>query len=213
MSESGKKKAVRQSSTYPKASKQYAIEHGVLRGSFGGTSDNTNLNTDAPFDFKSVDEGLYTLTQTGRCRRKVLTAIYANSEPRKSRLRYPTTAFTHRVLGPTVPCCDLCDPSLLNLTRPGPPTTAKRTPPLKLGLLNEEVHTGLEDWRERVWQHNFKDALFAPSGIISDKVIGNLASLGPVLRLIELERVVGSQWPWFGKYGDELLTALACQYH
>ena len=121
---------------------------------------------------------------------------------------YPTTAFTHRIVGPTVPCCDLCDPTLLNLTRPGPPTTAKRTPPLKLGLLNEEVCARLEDWRECVWQRDFKGALFAPSGILGDKVIESLASIGPVLRLIELERVVGSQWPWFGKYGDELLTAL-----
>jgi hypothetical protein len=59
-----------------------------------------------------------------------------------------------------------------------------------------------------VWQRNFKSALFSPSGILSDKIIENLASVGPVLRLIKLECVVVSQWPWFGKYGDELLTAL-----
>src|SRR6266545_1764838 len=44
-------------------------------------------------------------------------------------------------------------------------------------------------------------------GILSDKV-EHLASVGPVLQLIELECVVGCQWPWFGQYGDELLTEL-----
>jgi hypothetical protein len=55
---------------------------------------------------------------------------------------------------------------------------------------------------ERVWQRDFSGAVFTPSGILS------LASFGPVLQLIKLERVVGSQWPWFGRYGDELLTLL-----
>ena len=39
-------------------------------------------------------------------------------------------------------------------------------------------------------------------------MVENLASVGPILRLAELERVVGSQWAWFGQYGDDLLTTL-----
>jgi len=49
-------------------------------------------------------------------------------------------------------------------------------------------------------------ALFAPSGILNDKIVESLAPVGPVLQLIELESVVGAQWPWFGRYGDELLS-------
>jgi superfamily II DNA/RNA helicase len=79
----GKRKTVRQSSTYPKAPKNYAIERGVLRGGVNGTSDNNPSKADIPYDFDSVDEGLYTLVQTGRCRRQVLTAIYSNAQPHK----------------------------------------------------------------------------------------------------------------------------------
>lgn len=77
-----KRKSVRQSSTYPKALKGYMIRHNVQRGSFGGLSDE-NLSKDVPLDTKSLDEGLYTLAQTGLCRRKVLTLIYGNDIPRE----------------------------------------------------------------------------------------------------------------------------------
>jgi len=83
VSVSGKKKTVRQSSTYPKASKQYAIDPSVLRKSSNGKSDNTVLTADVPIDYNSVDEGLYTPAQTNNCRLKVLTAIYANYDPHK----------------------------------------------------------------------------------------------------------------------------------
>ena len=51
--------------------------------------------------------------------------------------------------------------------------------------------------------------VFGPSGILKDDTLETLASVGPILRLSELERVVGSQWAWFGKYGNDLLAALA----
>ena len=35
-----------------------------------------------------------------------------------------------------------------------------------------------------------------------------MASVGPILCLAELERIVGSQWAWFGDYGDDLLAEL-----
>jgi hypothetical protein len=34
-----------------------------------------------------MDEGLYTLVQTGKCRRKVLTAVYRNADPCKFLLK------------------------------------------------------------------------------------------------------------------------------
>ena len=82
-SSDNKKKRVRQSSTYPKAPQGYAIQHGVLRGLFDGLNDEILLKEHAPLDTKSLDEGLYTLVQTGLCRRKVLTLIYGNDTPRE----------------------------------------------------------------------------------------------------------------------------------
>ena len=78
-----KKKTVRQSSTYPKATKQYAADHGALRGGSSPGCDSSLGQKDVPLDSASIDEGLYTLAQTVKCRRKVLTAIYGNRKPCK----------------------------------------------------------------------------------------------------------------------------------
>ena len=56
-----------QSSTYPKATKQYTTDHGALHG---GSSPGCNSNLgqkDVPLDLASIDEGLYTLVQTVAC--------------------------------------------------------------------------------------------------------------------------------------------------
>lgn len=81
-----KLKGIRQSSTYPKAPKGYAIQHGVQRGSFNGFNDEIVDRREAPVDLDSLDEGLYTLVQTGSCRRKVLTQIYQNATPSKFKI-------------------------------------------------------------------------------------------------------------------------------
>ena len=57
-------------------------------------------------------------------------------------------------------------------------------------------------------KRDFEDAVFAPSGVLSDERVENLSSVGFIDRLNELERVVGVDWPWFGQYGDELLKEL-----
>jgi hypothetical protein len=55
---------------------------------------------------------------------------------------------------------------------------------------------------------DFEDAVFGPSGVLSDDRVEKLSSVGFIGRLNELERVVGADWPWFGQYGDELLEEL-----
>ena len=114
----------------------------------------------------------------------------------------------HRFSAPTVPCCDLCDPTLLDLVRPGCPDPSSRSQNLKTGIVNEDVAEGLRGWRSRVWEKDYGESLFGPEGILTDNMVQSLASVGPILRLAELENVVGSQWPWFGQYGDNLLTTL-----
>jgi hypothetical protein len=85
-----KSKGVRQSSTYAKATKQYAISRGpsLLRGAYeGGDCDRIVANDEVPLDRDSMDEDLYTLVQTGKCRRKVLTAVYRSANPCKFPLK------------------------------------------------------------------------------------------------------------------------------
>ena len=79
-----KKKSVWQSSTYPKATKQYAADHGALCGGSSPGCDSSLRQKDVPLDSASIDEGLYMLVQTVACQRKVLTAIYGNCKPCKS---------------------------------------------------------------------------------------------------------------------------------
>ncbi|KAF4622415.1 hypothetical protein D9613_009124 [Agrocybe pediades] len=185
------KKGVRKSTAYPKAPKGHAIKHGVQRGAHHGKSDENLARIPVPLDSMSPDEGLYTLAQTGHCRRKVLTEIYGNKPAQ-----------------PTVPCCDICDPSLLDRTRPSAPEPVPRKVAVKTGEVNVKVKIALQKWRREIWKRDFEDALFGPSVIIKDETLTTLASVGPIERLNELEKATGGDWPWFGKYGDELLDTM-----
>lgn len=75
-----RKRGVREAVTYPKASnKEYAVSRGVQRGGPDPTKDATGNRDDIPVDMLALDEGLYTLVQTGKCRRLVLTRVYRNA--------------------------------------------------------------------------------------------------------------------------------------
>ena len=115
---------------------------------------------------------------------------------------------TSSLTDPSVPCCDICHPELLNRTRPARSETVKRKPQVKFGLANSDVEDALHEWRKRVWAQDFKNAMFGPTGILTNETVALLASVGPILSLKQLETIVGENWPWFGKYGDNLLTEL-----
>ena len=76
-------RGVHTSPKYEKASKQYAIDHGVLRGGFDGKHDAVTTCADVPLDREAADEGLHTFVQAVTCRRQILTRIYENNEPCK----------------------------------------------------------------------------------------------------------------------------------
>ena len=91
------------------------------------------------------------------------------------------------------------------MTWPGPPVSVQRAPALKLGIPNSEVVEAVYECRRKIWECDFPHAIFGSSGIHSDEIVESLATVGPILSLIQLEKVVGENWPWFGKYGDVLL--------
>lgn len=74
--------------------------------------------------------------------------------------------------------------------------------------MNTDVEDALHEWRKRVWAQDFKNAMFGPTGILTNETLAALSSVGPILTLKQLESIVGENWPWFGKYGDNLLTEL-----
>lgn len=62
--------------------KDYAESHGVKRGSYDGKSDvHPKLGWKPHIDFRAKDEGLLPFTQTGSCRRHILTQVYKNQPP------------------------------------------------------------------------------------------------------------------------------------
>ncbi|KAJ7075970.1 hypothetical protein C8R43DRAFT_821743, partial [Mycena crocata] len=58
--------------------KQHAKLRGVNRGAAGGKLDVIFVKDTPPLDAEAADEGLLVFTQTGECRRAVLTAVYGN---------------------------------------------------------------------------------------------------------------------------------------
>jgi len=72
-----------QSNEDSKARKNYAIARGGQRGSNNPALDVILINDCPAIDEEADDEGLYSLVQSGICRRLVLTRIYGNKTPSK----------------------------------------------------------------------------------------------------------------------------------
>ncbi|KAJ7573001.1 P-loop containing nucleoside triphosphate hydrolase protein, partial [Mycena floridula] len=186
-----KKKSKKTVEKKAKAGKEFAEAHGSNRGSHDGKKDAILTRVEPPLDPEALDEGLYVLIQTGICRRKVLTKIYANQVPN------PTTA-----------CCDLCNPELLDRIRPAPPLKTPRQSTIKKGTPAKSVQQSLHAWRTLVFKRDFRRSLFGPSGILRDETVELLASVGPIRSRQVLEKVLAGQWSWYEQYGDELLSCL-----
>ncbi|KAJ7576423.1 P-loop containing nucleoside triphosphate hydrolase protein [Mycena floridula] len=169
-----------------------ARARGVQRGSIGGKHDHIFVREQPMLDPEADDEGLLVFVQTGLCRRHVLSSIYQNAEA-----------------APTVPCCDICDPSLLDRTRPGRSLIRKRRAAAKKGLPCISTQEALHLWRCEIHERDFQGSLFPASGLMSDKTLELLASVGPVVKQkAKLTNILVEEWQWFEKYGDELHARL-----
>ena len=114
-----------------------------------------------------------------------------------------------KLKAPTVPCCDICNPELLNLTRPAAPRQISRKTAVTYEAVNPATQSSLKQWRTSIWNRDFEDAIFSPAGILSDDAVDKLSSVvSPIENLISLERALGGGWAWFGTYGDELLEKI-----
>ncbi|THU88253.1 hypothetical protein K435DRAFT_866442 [Dendrothele bispora CBS 962.96] len=178
-----------------KVKDQYAKSCGVLRGTYTGKSDTNVERRERKLDGELEHEGLYTLVQTGICRRRVLAMVFDQDADN---------------LGPTVPCCDLCNVELLNRVRPGPPLPkSKRKSAIKKSDQPfMEIQTKLREWRSKTHQEDFRNSMFGPSAILPDDLIQDLASVGPIPTLIHLDKILAGRWYFFSEYGSELLTVL-----
>ena len=75
--------------------------------------------------------------------------------------------------------------------------------------MNPATQLSIKEWHTKVWNHDFEDAIFSPTGILSDDAIDKLLSMvSPIENLIGLECALDGGWAWFGTYGDELLNEI-----
>ncbi|KAJ7211875.1 P-loop containing nucleoside triphosphate hydrolase protein [Mycena rebaudengoi] len=174
--------------------KTHAKSRGAKRGAAGGKHDAIFVHDTPRLDPEAPNEGLYVLVQAGTCRRAVLTEIYENKPAQ-----------------PTVPCCDICSPQLLDLTRPGRPPTVPRQSAVKRGEVNEAVQAVLHNWRLAIKARDYPTPLFNASAIMRDETIALLASVGPLNSQDHLAKVLAGQWTWWDKYGGELYACLAAE--
>lgn len=109
----------------------------------------------------------------------------------------------------SVPCCDICCPHLLDLTRPGKPPVIPRQAAVKRGVPNTMVQDQLHEWRTKVHSRDYSTSLFAAPGLLADDTVDLLSSVGPCISREFLSRTLVGQWMWESKYGGELYELLA----
>lgn len=105
-----------------------------------------------------------------------------------------------------MPCCDICDPSLLDCTHPAEPEKKGWVTMIKWGVPNSVVQNALHKWHTSIHAHDFPHLLFGPSAILKDDTLDLLSSVGPIASVAVLERVLAGNWSWISMYGSELWT-------
>lgn len=105
-------------------------------------------------------------------------------------------------------CCDLCNPELLDKTRPGDPTKSTRTTRLRRGVKSDWLVKELCKWRTGIKKSDYPHSLFGASGILSDSLIDRLASVGPIKTKEKMKKILGMGWSFQGKYEDKLWAYL-----
>ncbi|KAI0363847.1 P-loop containing nucleoside triphosphate hydrolase protein [Pilatotrama ljubarskyi] len=197
---SGRGKAARAREAKPRGKKEvreYALAHGIARGG--------SKKLDAPpcglpprIDAEAADEGLASFAQSVTCRRKVWAHIFES----------PTGE-------PTVPCCDICCPSLFDVTRPAslPPEKRKQKP--KCGLPDLTAQRKLQEWREMIFVRDHAWAQYDETAILNDEMIAALTSCGP-LAPRQIADILEDKWAFWDEYHEELksfIAALKLAFH
>ncbi|EJD36808.1 P-loop containing nucleoside triphosphate hydrolase protein [Auricularia subglabra TFB-10046 SS5] len=184
----------------PRAPKGWSKAHGRHRGATAGDTASNAIDRAIVLlvNQDAEDEGLITLVQTGDCRRRVQADAF-NSHDQTS----------------TVPCCDLCDPTLLERTLPGPGAKRKAAKKKqdKEKQPAQDVVDALRTWRLKIWEEDFTAQFFNECALLPDALI-NVISLVPE---VESERalrgMLDKEWLFCGRYSKSLWHALVYAYN
>ncbi|KAH9008824.1 P-loop containing nucleoside triphosphate hydrolase protein [Lactarius hengduanensis] len=170
----------------PSEEKDYAHSHGRFRGARNAANDTLTPLSDPPFAQDDESEGTYIFIQATSCRRNVLRKVFINPASQ-----------------PVVPCCDVCDPSLLDLVRPGL-RSKSTTKKLAYGKQpNLKVVSALRNWRQKVLIDDKHPRYLPASYILSEEAINKLASLSPGTDST-VEGYLSQQWVFWARYGSDV---------
>ncbi|PIL24782.1 transporter [Ganoderma sinense ZZ0214-1] len=173
----------------PKQVREYALAHGLARGASSKTDD-TPTGDQPPVNEDDDDEGLHAFVQSTVCRRKVWAVAFESGIP-----------------APTVPCCDICDPTLLDRTRPPVLPQDKRAKALKRGERDLAARERLCQWRETVYAREHPLAQYDVSGLLQDELLDLLVSHGPLSRA-QVAGMLQDKWVFWQRHGEALSVAV-----
>ncbi|EJF59224.1 P-loop containing nucleoside triphosphate hydrolase protein, partial [Dichomitus squalens LYAD-421 SS1] len=166
--------------------RDYVLAHGLLRGESQGVDAIPN-GAQPLLCEDSADEGLLVFVQSISCRCAVWARVFDNP--------YPLT--------PTVPCCDICVPSLFDRTRPPPLPPECRARNLKRGKPDLAVRDTLRTWRKAMFKTHHASAQYDETSILDDDLILVLVSHGS-LNTQQALNLIQDKWPFHHMYADEL---------
>ncbi|KAI0675802.1 P-loop containing nucleoside triphosphate hydrolase protein [Trametes maxima] len=172
--------------------REYAKSHGVERG--GSKKHDAHPNGPQPqLDPESApDEGLLVFVQSTTCRRRIWAQAFDSSLATE----------------PTVQCCDLCHPQLLDKTHPATVQRQRQNKASKRGEPNALAERKLREWRAHVYARNHPYAQYDETAILDDDLINLLSSYGP-LSAPQLAERIKDKWAFWEQHNEELTTFIA----
>jgi hypothetical protein len=185
--------------------------HGRFRGA-RNTNDALTPTpvSDPPFSEDDKSKGVYLFVQTTSCRCQVLRTVFVNPPPRLSHFLSLLVSFivSHILSEPTVTCCNVCDPTLLDLVRPGPrpPLTTKKLAYRK--QLNMHIVSALREWRCKALISDNHPSYLPASYILSEEAINKLASLSPCTES-SVKVYLSQQWVFWSTYRSDVTAVIA----
>ncbi|KLO06253.1 P-loop containing nucleoside triphosphate hydrolase protein, partial [Schizopora paradoxa] len=159
--------------------KEFAEMHGRHRGQRNGARDNLPdlIEADGEVCIQEDTEGMHAFVQTIACRRKIQHTVFNN----------PDTG------PPSVQCCDICCPSLLDESRPGIGPKTKRSPKLPDINPSPTLFASLVRWRETVRERDLKNTFITGSTILPDEAVSLLASLESFTKKV-IDGLLSKRW-------------------
>jgi hypothetical protein len=171
------------------------------RGQFCGDRVCHNALTPLPQDLTVDDndptEGLYHFVQATNCQHGVITDVFNNPDSSEHKLinaLHDMTMLTNAA-APTILCCDICSPSLLDHTRPGMKPHTDHARQVTKKEVSEALFDLIKDWQDDVYKHNYKYSSLQAGNVLPDVAIAKLAHLKLPLTAFAIQAVLTNAWP------------------